>query len=306
MQHFFIFQPSHCPFFFPPFLRQMLCEKHDVAAGPGSEMWIPLTMQFKEIHINKGGAETSTWDILVISPCQNRLQKAQCNIYIFQSSVYLFPLFIYLSIFEFIFLLKREKQRSCKLLTSFQILNILTNSSYFLRALFSKWIIYRSYNSFVMHQCFKPAVGLLRHWCRKRACSAKSFGISCFVSGCLISSSVSLRLQLKKSGASIMSYVIFVNVCYPNNTPVLHHTPVPTFRFVRSVQAPLQVKPALPVVQLNLVVQCPVVSWMPSAVFCLDVTIFIFLSVKKGLAHHYRNRGHEPRADLVTGERQET
>lgn len=103
-----------------------------------------------------------------------------------------------------------------------------------------------------------------------------------------------------------MSYVIFVNVCYPNNTPVLHHTPVPTFRFVRSVQAPLQVKPALPVVQLNLGVQCPVVSWMPSAVFCLDVTIFIFLSVKKGLAHHYRNRGHEPRADLVTGERQET
>lgn len=78
------------------------------------------------------------------------------------------------------------------------------------------------------------------------------------------------------------------------------------FRFVRSVQAPLQVKPALPVVQLNLVVECPVVSWMPSAVFCLDVTIFIFLSVKKGLAHHYRNRGHEPRADLVTGERQET
>lgn len=140
MQHFFIFQPSHCPFFSPPFLRQMLCEKHDVAAGPGSEMWIPLTMQFKEIHINKGGAETSTWDILVISPCQNRLQKAQCNIYIyiFQSSVYLFPLFIYLSIFEFIFLLKREKQQSCKLLTSFQILNILTNSSYFLRALFSK------------------------------------------------------------------------------------------------------------------------------------------------------------------------
>lgn len=112
--------------------------------------------------------------------------------------MYLFPLFIYLSIFEFIFLLKREKQRSCKLLTSFQISNILTNSSYFLRALFSKWIIYRSYNSFVMHQCFKPAVGLLRHWCRKRACSAKSFGISCFVSGCLISSSVSLRLQLKK------------------------------------------------------------------------------------------------------------
>lgn len=101
----------------------------------------------------------------------------------------------------------------------------------------------------------------------------------------------------------MMSYV---NVCYPNDAPVLHHTPVPAFRFVRSVQAPLRVKPALPVVRLNLVVQCPVVGWMPTAVFCLDVTIFIFLSVKKGLAHHYRNKGHEPSADLVTGERQET
>lgn len=95
MQHFFIFQPSHCPFFSPPFLRQMLCEKHDVAAGPGSEMWIPLTMQFKEIHINKGGAETSTWDILVISPCQNRLQKAQCNIYIYFSHLCIYFLYLF-------------------------------------------------------------------------------------------------------------------------------------------------------------------------------------------------------------------
>ena len=36
-----------------PFLRQMLCERHDVPAGPGSEMWIHLTMQFKEIHIKE-------------------------------------------------------------------------------------------------------------------------------------------------------------------------------------------------------------------------------------------------------------
>lgn len=39
--------------FCSPFLRQMLCERHDLTFGPGSEMWIHLTMQFKEIHILK-------------------------------------------------------------------------------------------------------------------------------------------------------------------------------------------------------------------------------------------------------------
>lgn len=61
------------------------------------------------------------------------------------------------------------------------------NPSYFLIALFflSESFI-NAYNSFVTLRCFEPAVSLLRHWCRKHACSAKSFGISCFVSGCLI------------------------------------------------------------------------------------------------------------------------
>lgn len=43
------------------------------------------------------------------------------------------------------------------------------------------------------------------------------------------------------------------------------------------------------------------VSYMPSAIYCLDVTIlFIFVSVcEKGSVHCYRNGGHEPEFDLV-------
>lgn len=182
--------------FCSPFLRQMLCERHDLTFGPGSEMWIHLTMQFKEIHIlkkrkKKRGATTSTWDVLVILPCQKCHWRLRLNVIYFNQSfifiIYLLYLFTYLP-FEFIFLLKRKKKLSRTFFTSWQILtNVLKNSFYFLIALvFFKWIIYKAYNSFVMLRCFKPAVSLLRHWCRKHACSAKSFCISCFVSGRLI------------------------------------------------------------------------------------------------------------------------
>lgn len=172
--------------FCSPFLRQMLCERHDVTVGPGSETWIHLTMQFKEIHRKKRGATISTWDVLVILPCQKCHRRLMLNvIYFSHSSIYLLYLFTYLPLNLFFYL--KEKNLSCKLLTSLQIFyNILMNSFYLLIALFFKWIIYKPYNSFVMLRCFKPAVSLLRHWCRKHTCSAKSFAISCFVSGCLI------------------------------------------------------------------------------------------------------------------------
>lgn len=98
MQHFYspVFTLST---FSSPFFRGMLCERHDVTAGPGSEMWIHLTMQFKEIHILTKGAATSTWDLLVILPCQKKPLKtlAECNI--FQSFMYLFAQVIYLWIY---------------------------------------------------------------------------------------------------------------------------------------------------------------------------------------------------------------
>lgn len=48
---FFIFQIHALSIFCSPFfLRQTLCKRHDVTVGPGSDTWIHLTMQFKEIH----------------------------------------------------------------------------------------------------------------------------------------------------------------------------------------------------------------------------------------------------------------
>lgn len=181
MQTFFYNPILTLSIFCSPFLRQMLCERHNVTVAPGSKMWIHLTMQFKDIH-RKWGAMTSTWDIVVILPCQKCQWR---HVRYFSHSCIYFSLFIYLSTFEFIFLLKRKKM-SCKLLTSWYILDILTNPFYFLIALFFKSIIYKSYSSFVMFRCFKPAVSLLRHWCRKCACSAKRLGIRRFVSGCLL------------------------------------------------------------------------------------------------------------------------
>lgn len=51
MQHFLYSSPHAVHLLFSIFETDAFCERHDVTAGPGSEMWIPLTMQFKEIHI---------------------------------------------------------------------------------------------------------------------------------------------------------------------------------------------------------------------------------------------------------------
>ncbi|KAF1374880.1 hypothetical protein PFLUV_G00233650 [Perca fluviatilis] len=97
--------------FCSPFLRQMLCERHDVPIGPGSEMWIYLTMQFKEIHIKKG-ATTSTWDVLVILPCQKCHRRLRLNvIYFSHSSIYLLNLFTNLPLNLFFYL--KEKCLVC-------------------------------------------------------------------------------------------------------------------------------------------------------------------------------------------------
>lgn len=95
------------------------------------------------------------------------------------------------------------------------------NPFYFLIALFFKWIISKPYSSFVMFQCFKPAVSLLRHWCRKQVlvCVVLSLGV-CYVCLCFLEASA------KQSGVSMMWYV---NVCSLNIIPVLHHMPVPIF-----------------------------------------------------------------------------
>lgn len=98
----------------------MLCERHDVVAGPGSEMWIHLTMQFKEIHLKKTTKKNQRSNKINMGrsdyftmPKMPQKTSVQCNI--LQSFTDLFALFIYLSTFEFIFLLERKK----KLLVSY-------------------------------------------------------------------------------------------------------------------------------------------------------------------------------------------
>lgn len=104
MQHFFYILIFTLSVFCSPFLRQMLCERHNVTVAPGSEMWIHLTMQFKEIHI-KRGAMKSTWDIVVILPCQKCQWRLRLNVkYFSHSCIYLLYLFTYLLLNLFFYL----------------------------------------------------------------------------------------------------------------------------------------------------------------------------------------------------------
>lgn len=95
-----------------------------------------------------------------------------------------------------------------------------------------------------------------------------------------------------------------MNVCSLNIIPVLHHVPVPFYDLLTQCKPPNKVNVLSQVMWFSLVELWGRLVAFSHVLFEFDNPYF--LSVTMGVVHHYRKRGHEPRADLVTGERRET
>lgn len=180
----FIFQSTHTGHFFFSLHFWDRCFKRGMTSlsVPGSEIWIHLTMQFKDPFWERGAGRSTRY--MSKMPEQLQFDVACFN----HSPICLLYLFIYLPLNLF-FYLKGEKKLSCNFLASLQILYILRDCFYFLVALFFKWIIHKPYGSFVMLQDFKTAQFVETHL----LCIEFCHYLSVFCDFLLLS----LRLKLK-------------------------------------------------------------------------------------------------------------